>query len=857
MGRIADQFASRNHTLPSFSEQYGVYETRMREIELDLSAPKGFATFVGRTLGKAGVFLGRQVPYLGVVANFVDGENVANHAGELANEWLEFVRRKVQDPEEARLILEPVEVLSPLLVQDLRQVADRHLVALFFDTYERTGALADNWLRALLDGRYGDLPLNTIFVIAGREQLDRNQWAQYEDMLARLPLETFTEQEALEYLSLRGISDSRLIEVILHLSGRLPLLVATLATGNPSNPEGIGDPSGTAVERFLRWIDDPNRRRVALDGALPRSLNLDLLAVLVDDHDTDVLFDWLRSETAFVEERVSGWVYHSVVRDLMLRHKRRSSPQAWTELHDRLALYYEKQRDSFGLEENHAMLDPIWQTLTSDIAYHRLCQAPQANLPAVLGVIVAALFSNASFASVLLETLQDVAKDSDSPEIARWTELFARGLASSPRDLKARIVLDTELLEHARLAAPWRLRLLNRRGYAYYLSHQLDLALADLAEAIILDPGDAHVYISRAHAYQAMDRDEEALADFNRGLQLKPNKTHLSCRGRSYLALGKHQEALADFNETLEAQPDRADAFAFRGKTYLSMDRPDEALKDLDRAIEWDSNEAFFYYLRGVTRRCLGRIDDALFDLDRAVELAPRSQRFLLERAHVSDEAGNQEGALADFDQVLSLNPTDPHITKRTEIMLGLGRNISALDYVDNAVELKADNIWALVARAKVQRALGRFQEAESDLCRAVGLNPAIMSSIAMDWGLLLSYLGRYSEAIDKYHATLESNPNDLAALYNIAVVMSRWKGFSKAESAVKAALEVARTLNEQDGRVLYAMAGLAALSNNDEAALQKLQRAIAVEAMARDWARHDIAWMSLRADPQFQALVG
>ncbi|MEU9236087.1 hypothetical protein [Streptomyces subrutilus] len=41
--------------------------------------------------------------------------------------------------------------------------------------------------------------------------------------------------------------------LILRLSGRLPVLVSTLAEAQPQTVEEIGDPSGTAVERFLKF----------------------------------------------------------------------------------------------------------------------------------------------------------------------------------------------------------------------------------------------------------------------------------------------------------------------------------------------------------------------------------------------------------------------------------------------------------------------------------------------------------------------------------------------------------------------------------------------------------------------------
>jgi hypothetical protein len=44
-----------------------------------------------------------------------------------------------------------------------------------------------------------------------------------------ISLEPFTEEEARQYLNRKEITNPQVIDVILRLSGRLPLLVATLA----------------------------------------------------------------------------------------------------------------------------------------------------------------------------------------------------------------------------------------------------------------------------------------------------------------------------------------------------------------------------------------------------------------------------------------------------------------------------------------------------------------------------------------------------------------------------------------------------------------------------------------------------
>lgn len=87
--------------------------------------------------------------------------------------------------------------------------------------------------------------------------------------------------------------------------------MATLATEIPDAPSQVGEPNDTAVERFLKWVDDPKRRQVAIDAALLQYLNRDILALLNGEAEAEALFDWLKqmhSEDDFVD--VTDWVKH-------------------------------------------------------------------------------------------------------------------------------------------------------------------------------------------------------------------------------------------------------------------------------------------------------------------------------------------------------------------------------------------------------------------------------------------------------------------------------------------------------------------------------------------------------------------
>jgi hypothetical protein len=161
----------------------------------------------------------------------------------------------------------------------------------------------DPWLRDVIEGRHGFISPNILFNVAGQNELDRNLWAPYEALIARIQLDLFTEEEAQEYLGSRGIGDSHLIGNIIDLSGRLPLLLATLATAPVEST--TTDPTDTAVKRFLKWVEEPHKRQGALHASVPRFINRDVMSLIVTPQRADEIFEWLCHYAVYYASRRS------------------------------------------------------------------------------------------------------------------------------------------------------------------------------------------------------------------------------------------------------------------------------------------------------------------------------------------------------------------------------------------------------------------------------------------------------------------------------------------------------------------------------------------------------------------------
>ncbi|MDX3353295.1 tetratricopeptide repeat protein, partial [Streptomyces sp. ME01-24h] len=114
--------------------------------------------------------------------------------------------------------------------------------------------------------------------------------------------------------------------------------------------------------------------------------------------------------------------------------------------------------------------------------------------------------------------------------------------------------------------------------------------------------------------------------------------------GQTYHAMERYDEALADFNRAIEISPEYVWAITNRGETYRDMERYDEALADFNRAIEIRPTNTWPITSRGETYRLMERWDDARRDIELALAINP-------ELLHANFEAAILVSALEGLKQ--------------------------------------------------------------------------------------------------------------------------------------------------------------------------------------------------------------
>ena len=165
---------------------------------------------------------------------------------------------------------------------------------------------------------------------------------------------------------------------------------------------------------------------------------------------------------------------------------------------------------------------------------------------------------------------------------------------------------------------------LTRRGLTLSDQRRWDQALADLSEAVEINPIDAYAIGGRAEVYRSMDRLTEALTDFSKAIELDPQDTWaIASRGQTHRAMRSYSEALNDLNHAIELDPTLSWAFAERGETRRLIGHFEEALADFNQALELETDNAWIYGHRGRTYRDMGLIQQAEDDFGRARALDP------------------------------------------------------------------------------------------------------------------------------------------------------------------------------------------------------------------------------------------
>jgi tetratricopeptide (TPR) repeat protein len=129
-------------------------------------------------------------------------------------------------------------------------------------------------------------------------------------------------------------------------------------------------------------------------------------------------------------------------------------------------------------------------------------------------------------------------------------------------------------------------------GRAQAFSGNYEEALPNLAEALKRDPKNSITLLSRAEAFIAQKRLDEAIADLRAAKDIEPLARTKLRLASIYMQTKKYEEAVALYQALLKDEPANAEARAALAVAMIESGKGDEAIAQLESLIKAEPNRA-------------------------------------------------------------------------------------------------------------------------------------------------------------------------------------------------------------------------------------------------------------------------
>lgn len=327
----------------------------------------------------------------------------------------------------------------------------------------------------------------------------------------------------------------------------------------------------------------------------------------------------------------------------------------------------------------------------------------------------------------------------------------------------------------AREAAAAQAALRKLAGQTVYLGEPASYRPTDreIAEQEKATPTSADGYIERGNLYLDRDRLDDAIADFDRAIQLEPkNGWGFANRGLARVWKGDYDAAKRDLDTADALEPRIIVAARARGLMAARQGDFAAAVAAFTKALDIEPDDRFSLGRRAIANRVAGNEDAALRDAAAALKIDPDWTELYLLRANILRNQGKRDAA---FKEAAALEAV-PHQTSlgyiaAANLYAALDKMEDAMRAYDRALAIKPEGIVYL--NRGLNRPRSDVAGRRADFDKALSLDPELIEARDAKADLL-SDAGDIPGAIALYSAGLQKAPDNRLFLMRRGILYAR-----------------------------------------------------------------------------------
>jgi len=332
---------------------------------------------------------------------------------------------------------------------------------------------------------------------------------------------------------------------------------------------------------------------------------------------------------------------------------------------------------------------------------------------------------------------------------------------------QSRMYADDELLWQTtieRNPACWAAH--NNLGAVLIGKRQLDEAIAQLRQALAIQPDYSEAFDNLGNALLQIGETDEAITQYQHALASKPNNAvaHYNL-GNALLQKGQTDEAIQCYQRALAIQPDFAEAHYNLGNALLQIGEIDEAIRHYQTAIGIKPDYFDARNNLGTALFQKGKVTEAVAQYQAAIEIQPDNAEAHDNLAYVLLQNGEVDAAMAQSAEALKIRPDYASARKNLGAALfRKGQVNEAINQFQKALAIQPDLVeaqgdlahiaWVLATSPdpSIRNGTRAVELAEQTDRLSGGRNPAIAATLAAAY----AEAGRFPEAITTAQRALQ-----------------------------------------------------------------------------------------------------